>query len=158
MPVATFIAAADIKPTGAKAPGAESVGEIVLVFNSPDLAADQQQTTTGFQLLESQARSCPPTDSQVIQAAGITVTETVSTADVVLGVWKGSRTTTMNVLKSPARNGVAKSVDYIYYLIDPRYEYYVFELDVNVANVDASAQIQQEADALAARLVQRLAG
>jgi hypothetical protein len=139
-----------------KRAAAESAIEVVLVSSSADVAADRQQTASALQQLESGARACPPTDSQTIQGRGITVADTVSTSAATIGRWTGTLTTSASTVNPPQSNGVAKYVDYVYYLTSTQNAFLVLELDVAFGNVSPSAQYQATAAQLATTLAARL--
>ncbi|HUZ68406.1 MAG TPA: hypothetical protein VMU65_01720 [Candidatus Saccharimonadales bacterium] len=125
------------------AAAAKAVTEAVILETNPaDTATDIGQATAG-------ARACPAHDQNT---AGKYADAAVSTSRVTMGAWTGTRTIGLDTFAT----GVTRVASYVYFLgLDGGL--LVLQLGVAFANVAPSALYQQQADALATKLSQRLA-
>jgi predicted RecA/RadA family phage recombinase len=122
--------------------GAKDVTEAVILESTPaDTATDLGQVTTG-------ARACPGHDEDSTAQYS---DQSVTTASLTLGSWTGTRTTALDTFTS----GVSTVASYVY-LLGLDGGLMVVQLGVAFANVEPAAQYQQQADAIATKLVQRL--
>lgn len=126
------------------AAAAKAVTEaVILEANATDAATDIGQATAG-------ARACPAHDANT---AAQYADASVSTSTVAMGRWTGTRTTALDTFAT----GVTQVASYVYFL-GLTGGLLVLQLGVAFANVAPSALYQQQADALATKLSQRLAG
>lgn len=125
------------------AAAAKAVTEAVILEKNPaDTATDIGQVTAG-------ARACPAHDQNT---AAQFADASVSTSTVTMGGWTGTRTTALDSFAT----GVTQVASYVYFL-GLTGGLLVLQLGVAFANVAPSALYQQQADALATKLSQRLA-
>ncbi len=125
------------------AAAAKAVTEAVIIEANPaDTVTDIGQATAG-------ARACPEHDQNTAEQFGDT---SVATATMTIGSWTGTRTSALDTFAT----GVTKVASYVYFL-GLTGGLLVLQLGVAFANVEPSALFQQQADALATKLSQRLA-
>jgi hypothetical protein len=121
---------------------AKDVTEAVILESTPaDTATDLGQVTAG-------ARTCPDHDEDT---GGQYSDQSVTTSSLTVGSWNGTRTTALDTFTS----GVSTVASYVY-LLGLDGGLMVMQLGVAFANVKPTAQYQQQADAIATKLVQRL--
>jgi hypothetical protein len=124
------------------AAAAKAVTEAVILEASPaETATDIGQATAG-------ARACPAHDEA---ATGQFGDQSVATSSVTVGAWTGTRTTALDTFST----GVTHVASYVYFL-SLSGGLMVLQLGVAFANVAPAALYQQQADALATKLAQRL--
>jgi hypothetical protein len=125
------------------AAAAKAVTEAVIIEAKPaDTVTDIGQATAG-------ARACPAHDQNTAEQFG---DSSVTTATLTIGSWTGTRTTALDTFAT----GVTKVASYVYFL-GLTGGLLVLQLGVAFANVEPAALYQQQADALATKLSQRLA-
>jgi hypothetical protein len=125
------------------AAAAKAVTEAVILETKPaDTVTDVGQATTG-------ARACPAHDQNTAEQFG---DSSVTTSTVTMGRWTGTRTVALDTFAT----GVTHVASYVYFL-GLTGGFLVLQLGVAFANVAPSALYQQQADALATKLSQRLA-
>ncbi|MGA7988801.1 MAG: hypothetical protein WCB51_10430 [Candidatus Dormiibacterota bacterium] len=124
------------------AAAAKAVTEaVILETNAADTATDIGQATAG-------ARACPAHDED---AKGRFGDQSVTTSSVTVGAWTGTRTASLDTFST----GVKQVASYVY-LLSLSGGLMVLQLGVAFANVAPAALYQQQADALATKLAERL--
>ena len=125
------------------AAAAKAVTETVIIEAKPaDTAADIGQATAG-------AQACPEHDQNT---AAQFADASVTTSTLTMGRWTGTRTIALDTFAT----GVTKVASYVY-LLGLTGGLLVLQLGIAFANVAPSVLYQQQADALATKLSQRLA-
>ncbi len=125
------------------AAAAKAVTEAVIIEAKPaDTATDIGQATAG-------AHACPDHDQNTAEQFA---DASVTTSTVTMGSWAGTRTVALDTFAT----GVTKVASYVYFL-GLTGGLLVLQLGIAFANVAPSALYQQQADALATKLSQRLA-
>ena len=125
------------------AAAAKAVTEAVILEAIPaDTVTDIGQATAG-------ARACPAHD---VNTAGKYSDASVATSTLTMGRWTGTRTISLDTFAT----GVTHVASYVYFL-GLTGGLLVLQLGVAFANVSPTALYQQQADALATKLSQRLA-
>ena len=125
------------------AAAAKAVTEAVIIEAKPaDTVTDIGQATAG-------AQACPDHDQNTAEQFG---DASVTTSTVTMGGWTGTRTSALDTFAT----GVTKVASYVYFL-GLTGGLLVLQLGIAFANVAPSALYQQQADALATKLSQRLA-
>lgn len=125
------------------AAAAKAVTEAVILEAKPaDTVTDIGQATAG-------ARACPAHDQNTAEQFG---DASVTTSTVTMGPWTGTRTSALDTFAT----GVTRVASYVYFL-GLTGGLLVLQLGVAFANVAPAALYQQQADALATKLSQRLA-
>jgi hypothetical protein len=114
---------------------------VVLEANAADTATDIGQATAG-------ARACPASDQNT---AAQFADALVTTSTITMGRWTGTRTSAMDTFAT----GVTRVASYVYFL-GLTGGLLVLQLGVAFANVAPSTLYQQQADAIATKLTQRL--
>ena len=114
---------------------------VILEANAADTATDIGQATAG-------ARACPAHDEG---ANGQFGDQSVTTSSVTVGAWTGTRTAALDTFST----GVKQVASYVYFLSFSG-GLMVLQLGVAFANVAPAVLYQQQADALATKLAQRL--
>jgi hypothetical protein len=125
------------------AAAAKAVTEAVILETSPaDTITDLGQATAG-------AIACPEHDQNTAEQFG---DSSVTTTTLTMGKWTGTRTTALDTFST----GVTRVASYVYFL-GLTGGLLLLQLGVAFANVAPTALYQQQADALASKLSQRLA-
>lgn len=114
---------------------------VILEANAADTATDIGQATAG-------ARACPASDQNT---AAQFADALVTTSTITMGRWTGTRTSAMDTFAT----GVTRVASYVYFL-GLTGGLLVLQLGVAFANVAPSTLYQQQADAIATKLTQRL--
>jgi hypothetical protein len=121
---------------------ATDVTEAVILESTPaDTVTDLAQVVAG-------AHACPDHGTD---ASGQYSDKSVTTSSMTVGSWTGTRTIAVDMFTS----GVSTVASYVY-LFGLGGGLMVMQLGVAFANVEPAAQYQQQADAIATKLVQRL--